>query len=1365
MQQIYALNLASCMRLQTLLMLRSLVLLSFIWIVFPLRAQEYKFQALGVEDGLSQITVSDICQDEKSRIWIATLDGLNCYDGNRIKVFNHFQTDSISYGNLYVTQMVEDGRGSLFLLTSTGLFQFDLETEKYYQLPVSSPSALAKGKHGVWIAEEGKLFLYNKDTRKLKQRFADLKLPTLGPSMVEDSAGSLWIALKDGGAMRIGADGKTTLNLPEVKVMKLIKGNDRNIWIGSQRHGVFCFTPQGTMNRHYEYNDKSDYKVRDDMARAICQDLEGNLWIGYRSGLSKIEIATGKIYHYQADPNRVGAMSNRSVTSLYTDNQGTVWVGTYWGGVNYFSPEYQHFAHYHASVDGLSFPVVGAMVEDKSGDIWICTEGGGLNLYQPEHEKFRHFNVRTGCHFSTDFLKDITYDEVRNCLWIAADYTNKINCFHLDSYRNDIYSLTPDSGKDRDKDIGEALFALADTPDHLYIGATSAVVCLDKQTLKSEVLFYQKELFTHNYNTLLLDSKNRLWFAADEGCVAYSINSKRFETYKISLKKHVRSQKELINVIYEDREGNIWAGTHGNGLFLLDKKTNTFHLNISGNVLSGENIRVLGETPTGKLLIGTGHGLSMLENKQEKKEGKIVNFNSKTGFPLTLVNRKSLHVSRKHTIFMGGTTGMIAIKESSLQYPPKIYDLQLSHLYINNKEIKTGDESGILNKSFAYTYRIELDYSQNVFSIGFSTDNFLHIDGGEVVYRLTGYNDKWSENRSDNDITYTNISPGDYVFEIRLKNHPETTRHLQITITPPFYATWWAYTIYICVIFGILFFVVREYRIRLFLKTSLDFELREKQHIEEMNQSKLRFFTNISHEIRTPITLILGQVDLLLNSGKLSTYAYSKLLNIHKNAGNLKSLITELLDFRKQEQGLLKLRISQFDLCALMKEHYVLFKELAANRNISFALHTDCEQCSMWGDRMQIQKVVNNLLSNAFKYTPDGGSIALNLASGTDYGTDECTFTVSDNGAGISEEDYLKIFERFYQVENIGQYGGTGIGLALSQGIVKAHQGDITVESQLGKGSCFKVTLKKGDAHFDHSVLRMAPDQDKEYIYYSEDKAALIEEVQSAQNENGITDCKLLVIDDNEEIRNILVDIFSPLYTIETASNGEEGYEKVKAMQPDLVISDIMMPGIPGTELCARIKNNIETCHIPVVLLTALSAPERELGGLRIGADCYVVKPFNMRRLVMQCNNLINTRRVLQQKYARQLDSKVEKIATNMLDQKFIEQATEVVGDHMEDPEFSIDTFSREMGVGRTVLFQKIKGITGSTPNNFVMNLRLKKAAHFLLNAPEMNISDIAYRLGFGNPQYFNKCFKELFGVAPTHYRKSQNSPSQEAAN
>lgn len=1319
----------------------------FIWIILlfsvhSIHAQEYKFKTLGVEDGLSQITVSAICQDEKSRIWIATLDGLNCYDGNQIKVYNHFHNDSISYGNLYVTQMVEDGQGSLFLLSSTGLFHFNLHTEKYVLLPFISPVALAKGMNGVWIADGNHLYFYDTEDNSFKRIHENLHLPALGVTMVESVDSSLWISLKDGGVMRIDSTGHISYELAGLKVMKLISGNDGYVWVGTKEKGVYCFSAQGTLLRVYEQND---------MARALCQDLEGNVWVGYRNGLSKIDVTSGKISYYNAMPNSIGSLSNRSVTSLYTDKQGTVWVGTYWGGVNYFSPEFQHYTHFNISKDGLSFPIIGAMTEDKFGNIWICTEGGGLDLYMPQKNEFKHFNHHTGYYFTSDYLKDIVFDESNNCLWIAVDFSNKLNCFHLNNFTNEVISLDR-FGENR---VGDALFALADTSEKLYIGSTSTVSVLDKQSKRLEVLFHQEDLFTHNYNTLLLDSENNLWFAADQGCIAYNIDKKEFRIYPIQLEKQVHSQKQLVNIIYEDKEGNIWVGTHGSGLFLLDKERALFCLHTSGTVFSGDNIRDLEETPAGNLLIGTGHGLSLLD----KRSGSITNFNSKTGFPLTLVNRKSLLVARDKSIYMGGTTGMISIRENFLDYPPKIFNLELTQLYINNQEITPGDKTNILQQAFAYTDTILLDHTQNMFSIGFATDNFLRTGGGEVEFRLKGYKDQWSEHLSGNYITYTNLSPDDYLFQIRLKNHPEVIRSLHITITPPFYNTWWAYLCYAVAIAAILFFVIREYRIRLFLKTSLEFEMREKQYIEEMNQSKLRFFTNISHEIRTPITLILGQVDLLLNSGKLSTYAYSKLLNIHKNAGSLKSLISELLDFRKQEQGLLKLKISLFDLCLLLEEHYVLFKELAANRNITFTMHAEVDSCMIWGDRLQLQKVVNNLLSNAFKYTPDGGVIQLCLEDAADT----CSFSVIDNGSGISEADYHRIFERFYQVENMGQYGGTGIGLALSHGIVKAHHGEITVESQLGKGSRFVVHLKKGDAHFDHSVIRIEPEEDKEYILQPDDKESLIEEIKLSQQENKTNDCKLLVIDDNEEIRSILVDIFSPLYQVDTAADGKEGYEKVKELQPDLVISDIMMPEMPGTELCAKIKNNIETCHIPVVLLTALGAPEREMEGLRIGADIYVVKPFNMRRLVMQCNNLINTRRILQNKYAHQLDTKVEKIATNELDQKFIEQATLIVENNMDNPEFTVDVFSREMGVGRTVLFQKIKGITGHTPNNFIMNLRLKKAAYMLVNSSEMNVSDIAYQLGFGNPQYFNKCFKELFSIAPTQYRKTQKNNSNPA--
>ncbi|MDR1004451.1 MAG: helix-turn-helix domain-containing protein [Prevotellaceae bacterium] len=809
----------------------------------PLSSQEYRFKTLSIENGLSQITVSDICQDEKSRMWLATPDGLNCFDGNEIRVYNHFHNDTIGYGNLHVTRMVADHRGSLFLLTPADAFHFDLETGRYERLPVNSPVALAAGKHGVWIADDTALYLYPKERptdeagqHTLTRMYAHLLHGDNGTSMVEDASGTLWLTLKEGGIARIDRQGSLSVHLPDIRIMKLMTARDTTLWAGSQAHGVYHLSPQGTPVGHYAPRANDPRTVRNDGVSALCQDPAGNIWVGYRSGLSRIEAATGRISHYDADPNRGGGLSNRSVTSLYTDRQGTVWVGTSWGGANYFSPEKHRFVHYYGAPGSLSFPVVSVMTEDRDGHLWICTEGGGLNLYQPEQETFRHFNAQTDCHFSSDFLKDIVYDPAAHCLWIAADYTNRINCFHIDNYRNRQYTLTDSNGNAFSRDsIGEALFALADTPDRLYIGAASAVLCLDKRQMTAEVLFRQDHLFDHNYNDLLLDRRGRLWFATDEGCAACRIDACQpgnttVDTYKMQLEQEVCPKKELVNALYEDSAGNIWMGTHGMGVFKLDEASRTFRRHTTAATPSGNNIRALGETPSGNLLIGAGHGLSMLERETEQ----VTNFHTQTGFPLTLVNRKSLYVSHRQNIYMGGATGLIVIRESTLHDPPKPYDLQLTHLRIHDREIAPGDSTGILSRTLAYTDRIRLTHVQNCFAIGFATDNYIHLGGDEVEYRLVGRSDRWAEIRPGNDLTYTHLPPGKYLLEIRLKHYPDITRRLHITLTPPPYAAWWAYLLYLMLSGAIAAAAVRLYRIRRHRQAAAATDAREeKEEVDE----------------------------------------------------------------------------------------------------------------------------------------------------------------------------------------------------------------------------------------------------------------------------------------------------------------------------------------------------------------------------------------------------------------------------------------------------------------------------------------------------------------------------------------------------
>ncbi|HCC53180.1 MAG TPA: hybrid sensor histidine kinase/response regulator, partial [Porphyromonadaceae bacterium] len=680
----------------------------------------------------------------------------------------------------------------------------------------------------------------------------------------------------------------------------------------------------------------------------------------------------------------------------------------------------------------------------------------------------------------------------------------------------------------------------------------------------------------------------------------------------------------------------------------------------------------------------------------------------------------------------------------------KTSNIQFTKLYVNNYEVKQGDHTGILDYTLSYTDKIRINPSYSVFSVEFATDNYLASDPEDVEYRLNGYESRWMNAKFGRMLTYTNLNPGNYTLEVRSKSTPGITKSLKITIPPPFYKSPFAYILYILVFISVLYWIIRQAETRFYLKTSLEFEKREKEKNEELIQSKLRFFTNISHEIRTPITLIMGQTDHLLQSHRIHPSTYNKILNIHKNASNLNGLINELLDFRKQELGHLKLKISPINFIDFLQETYIIFGDYAINRNISFNYQHTAHNIPLWIDTEQMQKVINNLLSNAFKFTPEGGSITISV----EENENEVTFTVKDTGKGITADNIKFIFDRFYQIEKNDNTPGTGIGLALTKGIVTAHAGQIRVESEIEKGSAFIVTLKKGDAHFAEDIIRIANDNES-YIHELKSPGnSFVEEVKKSQQEAGSEQSTLLIVEDNKEVRELLRDIFNPIYKTEVAADGLDGLEKVWSLQPDIVISDIMMPGMSGIELCKKMKNNLETCHIPIILLTAKTAVEHKFQVWKIGADDYITKPFDIKLLIIRCNNLVNSRKLLQKKYIRQTDTSTQQVATTAIDKSFISKATAIVEKNMNRTDFNMDLFARELGLGRTTLFNKLRGITGLTPNNFITNIRLKKAADLLLNNPEMNISEIAYSIGFSSPGYFNKCFKNLFGSTPIDFRK-----------
>lgn len=645
----------------------------------------------------------------------------------------------------------------------------------------------------------------------------------------------------------------------------------------------------------------------------------------------------------------------------------------------------------------------------------------------------------------------------------------------------------------------------------------------------------------------------------------------------------------------------------------------------------------------------------------------------------------------------------------------------------------------------------------------FATFDYNNEQNRLFEYCLEGFDKTWTQT-SGTTITYTNLPPGDYILRVRSWDNPkpESEIYLNVHVSTPFYATIWAYLFYLLCLLGVMIAFIRFKTRQAALKSSLEFERKEKERIEELNQAKLRFFTNISHEFRTPLTLILGQIEVLMQMDKLSTSVYNRILRIYKNAWHMRDLISELLDFRKQEQGYLKLKVEEQNLVTFTRQIYMCFYEYAQKKEINYRFNHVEESISVWFDSTQMQKVIFNLLSNAFKYTSNKGMITIEVRKIAS----QALVSVCDTGIGIPAEQISKIFDRFYQTDNSSSAFtlGTGIGLALAKGIMTMHHGKIDVESTVGKGTKFTLFLPLGNRHF--SDEEMAVTEGRESVIVQETVPIHDQIVEPAQHPSLQESVKgdkpaVLLVDDNEELLSMLEDIFLPMYKVYIARNGREGWVMAQQIQPDLIVSDVMMPEMSGKELCYKIKTNVELSHISVVLLTAQTSVEYVVEGLMFGADDYVTKPFNVKVLLARCNNLIKNKKRLIAHYADKTvtESSVPEVI-NERDRELLVKCVSIIKENFENQEFDVTTLASELCMGRSKLYMQFKQIIGLTPNEFILKVKLDEAMFLLKNHSEFNISEISIRLGFSSPRYFSKSFKSYFGVAPQAVRsKKESSP------
>lgn len=1315
-------------------------------------AQNIHFQTIGVENGISQPTVTSIYQDEFGIIWIGTKDGLNRYNGTDFYIFRPKENDKNSLYNNNIGTICGDRNGHIYIRCKYAVVEYDIRKDVFHTIRDNNIQAIHYGNSQLWACTRDSLFTYNSAEKKLEYYYTlkDVRISC----MIQDHGGNLYIGTMNKGLYMIDNNKKWLNYFPDKDITCIYEDSKENIWVGTKDDGLIRLDRNGGKTCYtsatYENGLSSDY------VRCVAEDNWGNYWIGTYKGLDKLNITTNTFTNYSKD-NKPYSLSNSSIICMMKDQQGTFWLGTYYGGVNLFNPDYEIYTYYYpdeSQKGKLTSPFAGRMKEDSKGGIWIATEGGGLNYLDRKTRTFtvyKHDINRNS--IASNTVQALYLDEDNQVLWIG---TLRGGLDKLDLRTRQFTNYKHVRGKENSL-INNIIRKIIPCKGQLLLATHNGIGLFDTQTGECAKLLNDKRLNNRQIIDMLIDRNNNLWYSYPLGLVKYNLDTHKSDEYFVPNTSDRIIGNNLINVLFEDKKGNIWAGSSGDGIFLYTPDTNTFKsYNSHNSDLINDYILDIRESLSGYLLIASNQGFSRFDIENQR----FYNYNKQNGFPMTALNPYGLFVASDNEIFLSGPKVMISFFEKELNSYVKPYQLNFTSLEVNSKLILPNDDSGILSESILYQPQINLNHNHSIFTINFSLSNYVSVLKNRIYYKLEGFDKEWISAGYRKSITYTNLNPGKYKLKIRSSEEysgKETMfKEIDIVVNPPFYKSAWAYILYVVILIVSIYLIASFYTSKLRLRASLEFEKKEKKQIEELNQSKLRFFTNISHEFRTPLTLIVSQLEMLMERNDIQPLVYSKLVNIHRNTQRMKRLITELLDFRKQEQGFEQFKFSNQNLYSFLDEIYLAFKEYARAKHITLEFFNKDRSLDVWFDVVQLEKVIYNLLSNAFKYTPLGGTVSLSVQ---EY-ENSVMILISDTGVGISEKSLDKVFDRFYQVDSQDNQKGTGIGLALAKSIIEAHKGKISVRSRKGEGTTFVVELPLGDSHISASQKIATPDNDSscisELTMYADKVLNDIPDDETPGSESEEPRNKILIVEDNEELRGLLLRLFSKIYSVYEAQDGAEGFEKTKEIQPDIVLSDIMMPKMSGIEMCRMIKSNFDTSHIPVILLTAQTAEEFTIQGLKMGADDYVTKPFNVKHLFMRCNNLVNSRKLLQKKYAKQMDNNVDILATNGADHQFMEQCVACIEQNIDNPDFDVNMFAQTMNIGRTKLFLKLKGITGQTPNDFILNIRLKKAQMLLKQTDAKTVSEIAYEVGFNSPSYFIKRFRELFGVTPAQFQKGE---------
>ena len=1271
--------------------------------------RDIRFSHIGTERGLSHATVNGICQDAYGYLWVATPNGVDRFDGYGFVSFIPDSTDR------NVRALVADSRGDIWAATERALCHYLPDSERFesFSLPdaVAANAIVAIDSTAIDVASSHGIYRFDVNSLSFKQ------LPAT-------SGYNVTAIIACGSSLYAGTDSGSLLEYSQVCrpvaedlgiINTLFASSDR-LFIGTEGNGLLA------LNLSTGAVAPVDCGIGSHFVRSLAIDVQGRLWVGTFTGLYVLDSECRKVVFFDNASLGEGSLSHASVRRMFADNLGGIWLGTFFGGLNYYHPKHNQFATLRrdfSSSQSLSGNIAGPMAEDSSGNIWIGTNDGGLNIYNPRTGHIRHISTADGL-LSND-IKEVYIDSARGIAFIGS-HNGGLASVDMSSLRVTTYPGVADN-------VYDIMPALVD--GYLWLATLNGLSLYNIAT--HTAVEYKVPGMPSLTTCLMRDDSARLWVAGEDGLACFVEQDLRLsrETSLPALSCHVN------DIFLSRNTGYYWIATY-QGLGCYDPTTDKRILYTTANGLPDNIVYAISEDPNGNIWASTHRGLVCL-NAANKG---FTTYYMRDGLQSGQFTDRSALVASNGLMYFGGTDGVSffnpsVFERNTVAPPPQFVGVRLF-----NKPVHPGDDSGILSVGIAKADKLTFNAEQTTFAIDFTVCDYISNGANTFKYKLDGIDNQWITLPPNvRSVSYSNLPSGKYKFRLLVANNDgvwsSSEAAIDIVILPPWYKTWWAITLFFILAIAAVFAAASHLWRR---------QLREKQHKaqRELTEMKVRFFVNMSHELRTPLTLMLLPLNELL-AAKPDAATAQKLTMAKNNAQRIQHIVDQLLDYRRAELGIFSLRVTPTDVNTLVGELIKPYSSLADKKKITLQFNSTVADSNVYIDTSYMELIVNNLVTNAFKYTPAGGSIDISLA----LEGSRLSLSVADTGCGIPPDKIDKIFVRFYQLaENAGGYG---IGLSLVKRLVELHHGEISVQSEVGHGSRFSVSLPASQADYSpqeiqqHDFVPTKQVEEVDALLPMDDNAPIPDEVSSDDSRKCV-----LIVDDNADILKYLSSALSVEFRTLTAANGSKAIDQLAANQVDIVVSDVMMPDMDGVQLCRAIKRNLRTSHIPVILLSAKSEVADKLAGFNVGADDYVAKPFSMPLLLAKIRNQVRTRENIIRHYSQQTTAiDPATVAQNPLDEEFLTKAAKLMNDHIDDVQFTTDEFARQMCMSRSNLHLKMKALTGESTNDFIRRVRMHRAAE-LLKSHRYTVSEVSAMVGYSTPSYFATAFKNFYGNSPS---------------